>query len=73
MDPMAIRIVIAGEEVRVGDLIRVEKRSWRERLLTWPWRPWIAERAHLAELWKAMDKRGTQEFNISEVFTRHDH
>lgn len=23
---------------------QVTRRSWRERLLSWPWRPWITER-----------------------------
>lgn len=29
-------------KLKVGQPIRFRKRSWAERLLSWPWRPWIA-------------------------------
>lgn len=66
---MSIRITVAGDEVRVGDLVRLERRTWRERLLSWPWRPWVGERANLAGLWTAMDRRGTQEVPIEDAIS----
>ena len=37
--------MIDGFEIRVSALLTVTRtrpRSWRERLLTWPWRPWLS-------------------------------
>lgn len=35
---------VAGAEVKSGDFVVYVRRTWRERLLSWPWRPWIASK-----------------------------
>ena len=32
----------AMANLEVGDPVTTYRRSWRERLLSWPWRPWLA-------------------------------
>lgn len=33
---------IATDKVVTGQFVTLRRRSWRERLLSWPWRPCIA-------------------------------
>lgn len=34
----------------------VTKRTWKERLFSWPWRPWVAETiTYKPEMWKVGD------------------
>ena len=45
-----MRHVIADRELRAGQAFRLRRRSWTERLLSWPWRPWIALAAEPCEV-----------------------
>jgi hypothetical protein len=34
--------VFAGLKINVQPSVITAKRSWGERILSWPWRPWVA-------------------------------
>lgn len=36
------KAVYADSLIVAGDLITFRRRSWCERLLSWPWKPWRA-------------------------------
>jgi len=38
-----IREYSVGFAVEQGELVMVYRRSWMERLFSWPWRPWVTE------------------------------
>ncbi len=33
--------VIAGEAISSGCAVTMGKRTWKERLFSWPWMPWV--------------------------------
>ena len=40
-----------------GDPPRTERINWRERLLSWPWRPWVSRKpSPWAEILAKFDK-----------------
>lgn len=39
------RIQTSSLMVILGDVVQVP-RTWRERLLTWPWKPWVSTKPH---------------------------
>lgn len=43
------RLVV--EVTRAGVLLQRRRLSWRERLLSWPWRPWVSHRTELQARW----------------------
>lgn len=47
---MTFERVIAGERISAGQPVTTRRRPWPERLLSWPWRPWIARKAGAVEL-----------------------
>jgi hypothetical protein len=39
------RVTISAYATKPGDPVTT-RRSWRNRLLSWPWRPWVATTTH---------------------------
>lgn len=42
--------MVAGTAVNAGEPVTTRRRSWRERLLSRPWRPWIKRTAARIDL-----------------------
>lgn len=36
-----VAVGYAIEPIAAGDLVETYTRSWRERLFSWPWKPWF--------------------------------
>lgn len=32
----------SDDEIVFGEIVKTSRRTWRDRLLSWPWRPWIS-------------------------------
>jgi hypothetical protein len=41
-----LRVMVSAHAEKDGDPV-VVRRSWRDRWLSWPWRPWVAQRTHI--------------------------
>lgn len=44
-----MRVILNQHLSQAGAPVTV-RRSWRDRLLSWPWRPWIATRTHIPQV-----------------------
>jgi hypothetical protein len=39
---MNVITAVAKGDIRLGDAVSLRKRTWVERWLSWPWKPWVA-------------------------------
>jgi hypothetical protein len=51
----AVSVGYAIEPLNVGDMVETYTRSWRERLLSWPWRPWMRTAVRKSTLARMME------------------
>lgn len=42
---MVFEKMIAQKPVEAGQIVAVRRRTWSERWLSWPWRPWTKRAA----------------------------
>ncbi len=57
----------AVEPIGAGDLVETYERSWRERLLSWPWRPWVKKAVRKSTLAQIIKLREQTQADIRAV------
>lgn len=45
MSDFKFKHVVAAFEMEAGDAVIIVRRTLAERFLSWPWRPWVSEKA----------------------------
>lgn len=40
-----IKYLYATGNIEIGQGVIVTKRTWKERLFSWPWKPWLKQKA----------------------------